>query len=235
VKLWSTNQISKTDSIINLSDPSAICSSDKNQLTEILLKVQTHDHNHRKSCFNKSVINPDINECRFQFPQSTNKLNTSLNEDGLEIYRPPGCNYLNTYNEQILQCLHCNHDVKLISGKGAVNMCFYTLKYASKLQQKIENEQNIALMAFNKKFNENPNCPNAGFSRLASVIYKFNSFLEIPATMAMHYILSDNPFYISHEMGTLNITQSLNYLNKVSTHVRINQESDGNFIGQLYV
>ena len=229
MKKWSTNQIFKTETIINLSDPIAICSTNLNQLTGILLKVQTHDHNHRKSCFKKSAINFDSNKCRFKFPQSTNNLNTYLNEDGLEIYRPPGCNYLNTYNEQILQCLHCNHDVKLILGNGAVTMCYYILKYTSKLQQKIENEQNIALMAFNKKFNEKPNCTKAGFARLASVIYKLNSFMEIPATMVMHYILSENPFYISHKMATLNIKQSLNYLNKVSTNVWINEEPDGNY------
>jgi hypothetical protein len=128
---------------IFMCGPEALAETDAN-LTAVLKQVQEHDHRHRASCFKKTAVNHDASHCRFQFPTVPDLEPTHFDQEGnIHYRREMGSEYLNGYNKEIALIFKCNHDVKPLPGTGATQASFYSMKYATKKQQKIENAQNV--------------------------------------------------------------------------------------------
>jgi hypothetical protein len=199
-----------------------------------LMQVQEHDYNHRKSCFKKSVRTTDINQCRFQMPIAPHPGPTEFVDGQLILQRNLGCEYLNGYNPILARVFPGdNHDVQLLVGGTATKeVSFYTMKYATKKQQKIENLQNFIYHEWiekrKKELQRNVTATmtrnQIGYGRLSSMVYQLSKYNEVPATVASLYLLRESGFYISHSFVTLSLFESI--------HLSQGEQSQANIVRQ---
>lgn len=199
-----------------------------------LMQVQEHDYRHRKSCFKKSVRNNDASECRFQMPASPHLEPTQFINGKLVHKRNLGCEYLNGYNPVLAQVFPGdNHDIQLlIGGTSTKEVSFYTMKYATKKQQKIENLQNFIYHEWIQKRKKelaqsaisSMTTSQLGFGRLSSMVYQLSKYNEVPATIASLYLLRESGFYISHSFATLSLFEAINYCKGLETQANVVQQ-----------
>lgn len=196
-----------------------------------LMQVQEHDFKHRKSCFKKSVRNDDPSECRFQMPMTPRLEPTQFIDGKLLHHRGLGCEYLNGYNPILARIFPGdNHDIQLlIGGTSTKEVSFYTMKYATKKQQKIENLQNFIYHEWIEKrkreiarsATSSLTTSQLGFGRLSSMIYQLSKYNEVPATVASLYLLRESGFYMSHSFATLSLFEAINFCKGFETQANI--------------
>jgi hypothetical protein len=194
-----------------------------------LMQVQEHDYNHRKSCFKKSVRTTDTNECRFQMPCPPHPVQTELIDGQIIYQRDLGCEYLNGYNPILARVFPGdNHDIQLlIGGTSTKEVSYYTMKYATKKQQKIENLQNFIYHEWIEKRKkelsrtQSLSTSQLGFGRLSSMVYQLSKYNEVPATIASLYLLRESGFYISHSFTSLSLYEATNFCQNLETQANI--------------
>ncbi|MEY5044979.1 MAG: hypothetical protein RL713_204, partial [Bacteroidota bacterium] len=196
-----------------------------------LMQVQEHDYKHRKSCFKKSVRTNDMTECRFQMPCSPHPAPTEYVNGQIVHQRDLGCEYLNGYNPTLARVFPGdNHDIQLlVSGSSTKEVSYYTMKYATKKQQKIENLQNFIYHEWiekrKKEIERNSSAtlsaPQLGFGRLSSMVYQLSKYNEVPATVASLYLLRESGFYISHSFVSLSLFEAINYCHGKETQANV--------------
>ena len=120
---------------------------DNQDVRRILLHLRFDDHlcTHKRSCFKKGC------ECRFFFPFLSRDAQTHIYEDGntkycshlldgsitedysyvVELQRNQACQYINTHNIPVSECLNCNTNVQT----GDRSHTFYNTLYTSKNTQ----------------------------------------------------------------------------------------------------
>jgi hypothetical protein len=216
------NPISSSEVLptVFINGPEAIKDTSEN-LISILKQVQEHDYHHRKSCFKKTSRNPDPNQCRFRFPQIPCDEPTCFDsENNLKYPRTLGSEYLNPYNKNIALAFKCNHDVSPLPGSGATQASFYSMKYATKKQQKIENSQNLIYMRMLERIQKEKSIANnvtktsLGYGRISSMVYHLSKYTEVPETVASLYLYRESGFYVSHESCSINLSDLIETINK---------------------
>ena len=83
----------------------------------------------------------------------------------VDVHRPVGSEYLNTYNKTIARVFKCNHDIRLLSGSQGSECVYYCIKYCTKQQNEIENVDTVILNALDKRLRREVNQEGAGMFR----------------------------------------------------------------------
>jgi hypothetical protein len=113
--------------------------------------LQGHYWQHCPSCFKISKRTNSTNTCRYCYPKDINDL-TKLDKKGVVIKRPVGHQYINSFNDIILQTFRCNHDIQiLIGGVEMSEVIFYCTKYTTKPQQDAYCTVALALASFRRR------------------------------------------------------------------------------------
>ncbi|KAI3633922.1 hypothetical protein MIR68_007526 [Amoeboaphelidium protococcarum] len=197
-------------------------------LASVLQLIQVHCYSHAKSCFKSSARTKAFVGlvCRFLLPFVL-VLRTMISAANEIVYRTvPGGQYLNPFNTVLSCAFKCNNDVKLLIGQASANVIYYCLKYSTKDQLQIENEQQFVLAAYDKsvqneqaRTEQNPDRTSVQryLSRLASFLSQTTKQYEMGAPMANLYLINKSPFYWSHSFANLYLNQALAYLFKQDT------------------
>ena len=96
---------------------------------------QGHYWQHCPACFKFSKRTNSSKTCRYAYPKD--RVNeTKLDKKGIILKRLLGHEYINSFNNVILQTFRCNHDIQiLVGGIQMSEVIYYCTKYTTKDQQ----------------------------------------------------------------------------------------------------
>jgi hypothetical protein len=170
---------------------------------------QGHYWQHCPSCFKFSRRTNSNNTCRYAYPKD--RVNeTSLDKKGIILKRLLGQEYINSFNDVILQTFRCNHDIQiLIGGVQMSEVIYYCTKYTTKPQQDAYCSVALALASYRRRLerekaaSESRSLTSAEISRkrFTGLMHTMTNSIEIAGPLAALYILRKSPSYHSHEFG----------------------------------
>lgn len=117
------------------------------------------------------------------------------------------CEYLNNWNSTIMNCLRCNHDIKLImSGSETATITYYITNYATKKQQRSSNTSALLAdsIAFSKEKDKRQKDLNLINKRLIQrCANSLTRYREFSAPEIMSYIMGYKDVYETHHFVTI--------------------------------
>jgi len=182
--------------------------------------LQGHYWQHCPSCFKFSKRTNSGNSCRYCYPKD--RINsTTVDKKGILLERHLGHEYINSFNDIILQTFRCNHDIQiLIGGMEMSEVIFYCTKYTTKPQQDAYCSVALALASYRRRLErekaarENRSLTNEEISRkrVTGLMHTMTNLIEIAGPLAALYILRQSPAYKSHHFSSLPLESILRWL-----------------------
>jgi len=154
--------------------------------------------------------------CRYDFPKPTNQV-SKIESDEILLERFIGHEFINGFNDVMMMCFKCNHDIKvLIGGTEMSERIYYCFKYLTKAQNAIDNMASL-LVAFDKTLMREEGKiltdVQKGRRRLGSLIIQLsNGKMEIPGPLCALYNLNKSPAYRSHSYRKVNLYEYFTFL-----------------------
>jgi hypothetical protein len=198
-----TMPVSKEDLLYDINTRELI-------LSYLVLTNNMHWYYHCHSCI-KGGKTKKI--CRYDYPKPPN-LNAIIKTDEILLQRSIGSEYINGYNDILMNVFKCNHDIKvMIGGSEMSERIYYCCKYITKSQNSIESTAAISI-AFDKRLQkeekENSDMTDIQKSRrrMASIMLQLsNGSMEISGTLSALYVLRRSCAYKSDDYKFINLRQ----------------------------
>lgn len=188
-------------------------------LVRLILLFQRHNWRHSHSCF-KSSTNAPRGECRYNIPRPTVAIShVSATDSKILCSKYVGNEYINQYNDILLQVFRSNHDLRLTV--GAADEIYYALKYSVKYQNDTDNIATPSLAAYDKRLQREESIAmdelqdgklKIAIGRIASMAFARTAKQEVGSPMAVHYILHQSCFICFQSFSPLPLFSFLNKL-----------------------
>jgi len=182
--------------------------------------LQGHYWQHCPSCFKFSKRTNSSKTCRYCYPKDRIE-ETTQEKKGIVIKRLLGHEYINSYNDVILQTFRCNHDIQiLIGGVEMSEVIFYCTKYTTKPQQEAYCSVALALAAYRRRLERERaiaecrelSSEEKSRKRVTGLMYTMTSSIEVAGPLAALYILRKSPSYRSHDFQSIPLNCILKWI-----------------------
>ena len=172
---------------------------------------QGHYWQHCPSCLKFSRRTNSSNTCRYAYPKDRVE-NTSLDKKGIVLKRLLGQEYINSFNDVILQTFRCNHDIQiLVGGVQMSEVIYYCTKYTTKPQQDAYCSVALALASYRRRLEREKAASEkkelspeeVSRKRVTGLMHTMTNSIEVAGPLAALYILRKSPSYHSHDFQSL--------------------------------
>jgi hypothetical protein len=202
-------------------DDSRLTKEYKNFIISALAAVfQGHYWQHCPSCFKFSKRTNSGNSCRYCYPKERIS-STKIEKKGILLERQLGHEYINSFNEIIIQTFRCNHDIQiLIGGVEMSEVIFYCTKYTTKPQQDAYCSVALALASYRRRLEREKAASEfrclsneeVSRKRVTGLMHTMTNSIEIAGPLAALYLLRQSPAYKSHNFSSLRLDSILKWL-----------------------
>ena len=198
---------------------------------------QGHYWQHCPSCFKFSKRTSSCNTCRYAYPKDRVDT-TNIVKKGIDLKRLLGHEYINSFNDVILQTFRCNHDLQiLIGGVEMSDAMFYSTKYITKPQQEVYCSAALALASYRRRLErekadaENRQLTSEEISRkrVTGLMHTMTNSIEVAGTLAALYILRRSPCYRSHDFQSLPLESIIKWVisvKEINTEISVAENVD---------
>lgn len=187
-------------------------------LSYLVLTNNMHWYYHCHSC-----VKGGNKICRYDYPKPPN-MKPVIKTDEILLERYIGNEYINGYNDVMMNVYKCNHDIKvMIGGTEMSERIYYCCKYITKSQNSVESSAAISI-AFDKRLLkeekdllliQDTTETQKSRRRMASMMLQLsNGSMEISGTLCALYIFKKTCAYRSHEYYPIHLLQYYNWLNQ---------------------
>jgi len=162
---------------------------------------QGHYWQHCPSCFKFSKRTNSSKTCRYCYPKDRIQ-ETTQDKKGIVIKRLLGHEYINSFNDVILQTFRCNHDIQiLIGGVEMSEVIYYCTKYTTKPQQEAYCSVALALASYRRRLERERataecrqlSSEEKSRKRVTGLMYTMTNSIEVAGPLAALYILRKSP------------------------------------------
>jgi len=203
------------------SDDSRLTENYTNYIISALAAVlQGHYWQHCPSCFKFSKRTNSGNSCRYCYPKDR-VIKTIVDKKGISLVRFLGHEYINSFNDILLQTFRCNHDIQiLIGGVEMSEAIYYCTKYTTKPQQEAYCSVALALSSYRRRLEREKAAAELrsltdeeiSRKRVTGLMHTMTNSIEIAGPLAALYILRQSPSYSSHSFSSISLDSILRWL-----------------------
>ena len=181
---------------------------------------QGHYWQHCPSCFKFSKRTNSSKTCRYAYPKDRVS-ETNQDKKGIVLKRLLGHEYINSFNDVMLQTFRCNHDIQiLIGGVEMAEVMLYCTKYTTKPQHEAYSSTALAVASYRRRLEREKAAATSksltkeemSRKRVTGLMYTMTNSMEIAGTLAALYILRNSPSYRSHDFQSLQLDSIIKWI-----------------------